>query len=161
MVGYLKDMGRLNSFVCKVEAIALANLARELQGQLQRLFPDKQFTFDWHWAAPTIVGDSRVFLHAISELCKAFYTGAATSCVVQATSRQHGGAIQLSFNIRNQFMPDCQLMDHAEPVAPACPLSERLEIILAREWLALCGSDVEILGHGETEAVFSIVTPSR
>src|ERR1700722_1352605 len=58
-VRFLKEMGRINACAARAETIALATLARELQGELQQKHPHTAFTFDWHWDAPSVIGDVR------------------------------------------------------------------------------------------------------
>src|SRR5688572_300329 len=86
MVRFLKEMGRLNVFVPKTETIALANMARELQGELQRLHPHREFAFEWHWSAATITGDTRAFLQAIVELIGGLLASGNDTCRIQASS---------------------------------------------------------------------------
>ena len=150
LVRFLKDIGRLTSFQCKSETITLASLARELQGELQRQFPEIQFTFDWQWNVPAILGDPRVYLHAIVELCKALLVGHANPCTMRANSRQNGNAVELAF----QIVEPPAASDAT--VTAGVNWSERMEVILAREWLALCGAEAQITLKNESNAAFLI-----
>ena len=149
MVRFLKEMARLSAFTSKSETIPLATLARELQGELQQLHPARAFEFDWRWNVSAIVGDSRVFVQAILELCAAFLQSPGKRCRLSATSEQHGDAIELAFHL------DGIKMAHPQP------LEQRMEIILAREWLTLCGAAVEVTPVGDGEVRFSLVVPIR
>ncbi len=149
MVRFLKEMSRLNAFTAKAEPISLEVLARELQGELQRLHPAREFAFEWQWHAPTVVGDGRVLVQAILELCAATAPAASKLCRVQAHSKAVSNAVVLAFRI-NDGTP--------KSVPPGAP-ADRIEFVLAREWLALCGANVDVsLDHGG-ESSFSIVVP--
>ena len=97
MVRFLKEITRINNFTSAAQTVTLADLARELQGELQRLYPGTQFEFAWSWQTPTIVGDARVFLQAMLELFAGFLSPAAQTCRVSALSETHGEAIELAF----------------------------------------------------------------
>src|SRR5260370_33622907 len=46
---FLKDMEQLGGFTIQTGPVALADLARELQGELQQRYPATQFEFNWRW----------------------------------------------------------------------------------------------------------------
>src|SRR5215475_14016058 len=58
MVRFLKEMSALGTRAARMEPIALAELVRELQGDLQHLYPGRQFRFAWNWHVPAIIGDA-------------------------------------------------------------------------------------------------------
>jgi signal transduction histidine kinase len=149
MIRFLKEMARLSAFTIKSETVPLAALARELQGELQRSHPATQFEFAWQWNAPTIVGDSRVFLQAILGLCACSLQPNRKKCRVSATSEQQGDSIELAFHLDGR------------KESPPQSLEQRMEIILAREWLALCGVDIEVTQTDDGELCFSLVVPNR
>ena len=155
MVRFLKEIGRINTFKSIAEKVPLADLARELQGELQRLYPDTRFDFVWNWKTPAIVGDTRVFLQAMLELFAAFLAPSAQTSRVSAQSETLGDAIELAFLIE-QTPADGQ---RSSPQG----IEQRMEFILAREWLALCGSGAEVVevGLSEGQTRFSIVVPDR
>jgi len=161
MVRFLKEMSRLRTFTCRTESIPLATLARELQGELQRRHPEREFTFEWHWQAPAVVGDPRVFLQAILELCADLLPSYGKQCRVGATSQVKGEAIELAFNLdepaASRGIADPPAHSPIEPRAAA----ERMEIILASAWLALCGADVDVARKDGLDASFTIVVPNR
>ena len=153
---FLKEMAGLNNRSPRLETIALAGLARELQGGLQHLYPARHFAFAWDWRVPAIIGDARLLVQAILEL----YAGLAHSergeCRLAATAQEHADIIELAFTIE-ELPADEPGLAQGKPRA----LDERLEIILAREWLALCGTGVEVMSAGAAEARFSLILPNR
>ena len=151
MVRFLKEMGRLNTFTCRTETIPLIALARELQGELQRLYAERHFEFDWKWHVPTIVGDTRVYLQAILELFAGLLHLHTKTCRVSAQCDPCGDALELAFH----------LDEKVRPVANIQVLEQRMEIILARAWLALCGAGVEVTLPASGGTRFSIVVPNR
>jgi light-regulated signal transduction histidine kinase (bacteriophytochrome) len=157
LVRLLKEMGRLNSYNCAAEAIDLANLARELQGELQRAWPHKNLTFEWQWGTPTVFGDARVFLHAIVELYKTLFARSTKECLVHASSRRHEDVVEIQFRIQDRS--STRQTRAAEPAAPSQGAAEPLEIVIAREWLALCNAEMEVLPCDATDAAFRITAP--
>jgi light-regulated signal transduction histidine kinase (bacteriophytochrome) len=153
MVRFLKEMARLKKFACQSETITLATFGRELQGELQRLHPEHSFEFDWHWDVPAIVGDPRVYLHAVLELCAGLLSPHAKTCRLSANSARRGPAIKLTFHLEE--------MSGASPI-PYDPeiVEQRMELILARQWLALGGAGVEILRPDDAAAAFVIIVPN-
>ena len=152
-VRFLKEMGRLNAFTGKSEAISLSALARELQGELQTRHVDKRFVFDWRWSVPTIVGNPRAFSQALLELIGTFLHPHTKACQVSASSAPNGDTIVLAFRLQ------------ATPQALASPgklpnFDERMEIILAREWLALGGALLEMTVPADGGMCFSILVPN-
>lgn len=148
LVRFLKELGRLNGFTLKIETIELSRWSRELQGEMQRVLPAKEFTFEWQWHTPSLTADSRVLMQAVVELCTGFLATSGNPCRVRATSRTLGPVIELAFCVEGAGLS-----------APAS--TDRLEIILAREWLALCGADVDVPSLSGAEARFSIAVPDR
>lgn len=156
MVRFLKEMGTLKTRVARLESIALVQLARELQGGLQHLYPERRFAFAWDWRVPAIVGDARLYVQAILEVFAGLSHAGAQQCRLSASAREHADMIELAFHIEERL--------HAEAdAAPARPraLEERMEIILAREWLALCGAGIEMLSAEAAEARFLLIVPNR
>lgn len=154
MVRFLKEMGRLHAFTPRTEPIALETLARELQGELQHLHPDRQFEFDWQWQTPTISGDPRVFLPAILEVFAGLLRPHAKSAHVSARSEERADAVELSFAIDERSVP-------ARPVGFLQMLEQRMEIILAGEWLTQCGAELRLMLPANDAARFSIIVPKR
>ena len=154
MVRFLKEMGRLNAFASKSETFALSLLGRELQGELQRRYPALKFEFEWRWKVPTIVGDTRVYLQAILELCSGLMLGQGKACRVSASCEQQGDAVELTFHL-DEMSEAAALRWHPQTV------DQRMEIILAREWLALCSAGVAVTFPADGRVCFSIVGPNR
>ncbi|HZZ80859.1 MAG TPA: hypothetical protein VFE62_20320 [Gemmataceae bacterium] len=156
MVRFLKEMSGLATRAARSEPIALAELARELQGELQRRYPGRQFSFAWEWQTPKVTGDARIFAEALLEMYAGLTHADAQRSRVSATSRETADGVELTFCIEEQ------------PAAPAPPsagkprsLEERLPIVLAREWLALCGAVIGPLSTGGADAHFSVTVPNR
>ena len=135
-VRFLKEMGHVNSCTVKAETISLSLLGRELQGELQQKHPGRQFAFEWQWDVPAVVGDVRTFLLALSELCAGFLQTPWLRCLVAAHSAQKDDATEITFRL--------------ETPRPAIPrwtshnLDAQMEIILAREWLALSDAELSV-----------------
>ena len=160
-VRFLKEMGRINTCSAKSETISLGALARELQGELQQKHPHKQFVFEWQWQVPAIKGDARTFLLALSELCAGFLPTLGKRCRLSASSARHGDTIEVVFDLAETPSPQG---GEAMPKAPRWSshnLAQRMEIILAREWLALSGAEMEVTLPAEGIARFSTVVPNR
>jgi light-regulated signal transduction histidine kinase (bacteriophytochrome) len=154
MVRFLKEMSQLNARVIRSETISLSALARELQGELRRLHPARQFEFAWQWNVPAIVGDPRLLLQAMLELFAGFLHPEGETCRVSARSERYGEAIELAFHVE-------ETAPTALPRANPQTLEQRMEIILAREWLALSSAGVELAQPEGGVVHFSIVVPNR
>lgn len=148
-VRFLKEMGRLNNFSCRSETITLSSLGRELQGELQRAFPARDFVFEWHWRVPSVVGDVRAILQAIVELCSGLTVDAGRPCRFTGTTQERPETIELAFHL-----------DAVAPTTPPGRTMEGLEVLLAREWLSLCAAELTVTPQG-TATAFSIVLPRR
>lgn len=153
LVRFLKEMGRLRTFACRIETIPLESLAREVQGELKRLVPDKKLDFDWRWHAPTVVGDVRVFVRAISDLCAGLASNPANGWQIQATSTERPDAIELAFRVEEIGVQESQ--------GKAVSNVDRLVVLLASEWLALGGAELIVGAQAGPEVSFRIVAPNR
>jgi light-regulated signal transduction histidine kinase (bacteriophytochrome) len=149
-VRFLKEMGRINICTAKAESFALSTLARELQGEMQQKHPHTEFTFEWHWETPAVTGDGRSLRLALSELLHALMGPDAKQCHVSATSRSQADKIMLSFQLKER---------HVAWTARA--LDQRMEIVLAREWLALSAASLEVTLPADGTARFLISIPNR
>jgi light-regulated signal transduction histidine kinase (bacteriophytochrome) len=156
---FLKEMASLNGRSACLEPIALGELGRELQGGVQHLHPNWRFTFAWDWQVPTIIGDVRLYVQAILELVAGLLHPGAGACRLTGTSQEHADILELAFYLEAQPDPDCTGAD----LAAGRPrvVEERFEIVLAREWLALCGAGVEVLTADAAECRFSLIVPNR
>ena len=153
MVRFLKEMARLNAFTSVSEMLALADLARELQGELRRLNPRMLFEFDWQWKVPAIRGDAFAYGRAILELCAGFINPRGAHCRISARSELRGESVEVTFLLAEgnvaAFRGNSQTLE------------ERMEFILAREWLALCGATLQVARPSAEVASFSIAAPNR
>ena len=160
-VRFLKEMGRMKAYMAKSETISLATLARELQGELQQKHAHQHFEFAWLWSVPTIVGDVRTILLALSELFAGFLHPQGKWCRLSAHSGRHGDAIELAFHLDQVHGANAD--DALTTALPwtAQNLDQRMEIILAREWLTLSGADLDVTLPEDGEVRFSIAIPNR
>ncbi|MBI3821113.1 MAG: hypothetical protein HY289_00360 [Planctomycetes bacterium] len=152
MVRFLKEMGRLNSFTPRSETIALDALARELQGELHRLYPGRTFEFDGQWRVPALVGDARVFLSALLELFAGLLAPQGKWCHVAAGSERAGDGVALTFRLDEKS-------GAPRPVGFLQMIEQRMEIVLAGEWLRLCDAHLELTLPADGATRFTIAVP--
>jgi hypothetical protein len=148
-VRFLKEMGRVNSCTVKVETVALATLARELQGELQQRHPHTEFSFQWHGETPSITGDVRTLRLALSELFGALMGPDAKRCQVSAFAQSLADKIELTFQLAER-----------QAAWTEQALEQRMELVLAREWLALSAARLEVTLPADGTARFLISIPS-
>lgn len=151
MARFLKEMTALPTRSVVEEPIALAELARELQAALQNLCPRKRFTFAWDFPIPAIAGDARLIGQAILELFAGLARTEADECRLSASSRAHADGIELTFQIEETPA------GHATKAKPGT-VQEKMEIVLAREWLALAGATLELPPPTGTSVPFRLLT---
>jgi light-regulated signal transduction histidine kinase (bacteriophytochrome) len=144
---FLREMVKLTDFAPLVETVPLAVLGRELQGELQRRHPERTIEFACHWLAPAVSGDARVLVQALVELFAGLLPATARPCQVQASSERRGEAVELVFRLDDRAAATTQVLD------------QRLEIVLARAWLALCAAQVDLTLPGPAETRIAIVMP--
>jgi signal transduction histidine kinase len=128
---FLKEMERIRTFRVRSEPIELTGLARELEEELRRVHPGTHFEFAWQWQTPTLFGDSRVIVLALGELCPALLLG-VDRCLLRGGAKKTSDGVELTW----------QLNDSASCSIEA--LEQRMEIILARTWLELCGVQMDL-----------------
>lgn len=139
---FLKEMDRLNTFAIRPETIQLEALGRELEGDLRRHGGDAKVVFNWRWDAPTLEGDPRIFRAAFSELWSVLLLHRGNLRQVTGDSKRRCDNVELSF----------RLVYSGVDSKTARSISETLEIMLARQWLALTNASLE-LGPTEGEQV--------
>jgi light-regulated signal transduction histidine kinase (bacteriophytochrome) len=142
---FLREMVNLADFAPLAESVSLAALGRELQGELLRRHPERTFEFAWHWREPAVVGDARVLVQALVEMLAGLST--ARACQVQASSERRGQAVEIAFRLDHRAAAKTQVLD------------QRLEIVLARAWLALCNAQLDLTFPGPAETRFAVVMP--
>jgi light-regulated signal transduction histidine kinase (bacteriophytochrome) len=148
-VRFLKEMGRINSCTPKAEAIGLTTLARELQGELQQKHAHTEFAFVWHWDAPSITGDVRTLRLALSELFAALLGPDAKRCHVSASAQSQADKTMLAFQLEER---NAAWTEQA--------LEQRMEIVLAREWLALSAASLQVTLPADGTVRFLISFPN-
>ena len=150
-VRFLKAMERMNTLATKPESIAFSTLASDLKGELARRRSDVEFSFAWDWeASATCVGDRRTLCLALAELLVALIGPDAWQCRASVTSRNLGDRVELGFQLHAR---------HAAWTDKA--VSERMETVLAREWLALSAADLQVMLPADGTARLLISIPNR
>lgn len=144
MVRFLKEMGRLHSYQPQFEEVPLVALARELRAELNQLYPGRTLEYTWDWKLPGVRLDYRPFLQAVLELLQLRVEAAGgAACQVLGMARDQPPWVVLDFRV--------------QPVPARANLDQRLEIVLAREWLASGGA--ELILNPEEAGRFSILVP--
>jgi hypothetical protein len=158
MVRFLKEMNKLNACAGKPEAIALDLLAREIQGTLKQHFPRTEFAFVWQWSIPTIVGDYRTFMQALTEILTCLMPASADACRLEAGSENMGNRIAVHFMLAS----GAPVNDNKPHMARAgqVPVEKRMETVLARACLAVSEATLE-MSSGNGKNSFTIFVPSR
>lgn len=151
---FLKEMERLRTFATQPTNFSLAAFAHELQISLQQRYPAKRFEFDWNWHGPALIVDVRVLLQAMQELTGGLIQSSAAHCRVSASSKPHDGTLELAF-----CLEQAQTTGSADEEGG--PIDQRLEIILAREWLALINAGVDLELPAGAEVRWSIRIPNQ
>ena len=160
MVRFLKEMGRLNALVPKTETIELASMARELQGELQRLHPNREFDFEWNWSVTTIPGDLRAYLQAIVELTSSLLSSASKRCRFTADSSEKNMQVVVTFHVEGNAETTARARSVGPHLQPQV-VAERMDVILARAWLAVSDAALSVTALGPAEIAFSIIVPRR
>jgi hypothetical protein len=88
------------------------------------------------------------------ELFAGFLHPEGETCRVSASSEQYGEAIELAFHVE-------ETAPTALPPANPQTFEQRMEIVLARAWLALSNSGVELTQPVGGVVRFSIVVPNQ
>jgi light-regulated signal transduction histidine kinase (bacteriophytochrome) len=141
MVRFLKEMERVHTSETKVEPVALQSFARELRGGLQQKFPGKTFEFHWDWRVSVVQTDVRVLLNGVLELCTCFLSRQESFCRIRASSHSGEKCVELAFQVE-----EVEVKSEPGPHLPRWnqhAVEQRPEVILAREWLALAGAELQ------------------
>ena len=162
---FIKEMCKLNGYVGKPEELSQQVLAREIQGALKQHFPDKQFRFDWQWAVPSIVGDYRTVLQALIEILSWSAARQGNVCQVTGAAAEKENQLVVHFGLATvDPTPDNTPQTVSKPDVQPSP-EQRMEIILAREWLAVSNATLAMpsknVGDGPGECEFTIHVPNR
>lgn len=152
MVRFLKEMSRLDRQGVRCEEFLVAALARELHGEMQRAHPDRSIEFSIDGGVATMQGDPRVFLQALIELCGGVLHPQIRPCKVSASFARRSDTVQLAFHMEEGYDP-------AAARLAADALEQRMEVILAREWLARAGASLEVELPAPGGIRFAIVVP--
>jgi light-regulated signal transduction histidine kinase (bacteriophytochrome) len=147
MVRFLKEMGRLHTCQPRLEEIPLAALARELRAELNQLCPAQTLEYEWSWEVATIRADYRPLHQALLGLLQGrleIASGAPSR--ICAGSRAVDTGVEMSFRV----LPPLACTGYAAR-------QQRLEVVLAREWLALGGAELTL--HPDEVGRFTILMP--
>lgn len=144
MVRFLKQMIQLNAVAPRLEAISLASIARELQGELQRLHPAQRFEFEWQWNVPEVIGDTRTFLQALQQCITGFVNPRGVLCRVRASSARRPNVTELAFHMDQMGESQSDGPPTSSRPLTQHALEQTLEIQLGRELLALSNGELKI-----------------
>src|SRR5260370_33106205 len=90
-------MEQLGGFTIQTGPVALADLAGELQGELQQRYPATEFEFNWRWDVTAVFGDARVISQSLQQLFAGLLDADVTRCRVSASSNRRAQGIELTF----------------------------------------------------------------
>jgi light-regulated signal transduction histidine kinase (bacteriophytochrome) len=152
MARFLKEMNKLAAYVGTPEELSLDVLTREIQAALKQQHPRLQFTFDWQWSVPAMLGDYRTMLQALIEILAWSAGRQAASCTVRGSSAENENQTSLHFTLAT---------GSAGADNPQADPEQRMEIILARELLAVSQATLEVSSHDADGNQFTILVPNR
>ena len=144
MVQFLKQMARLNRLQEPIEAIQLPYLAREIQAEVNQLFPDQKFFFETQWEEPIVYAGRRSLHQAILEVLRCgidWFADTALGLRIQSRNNMAGVEMELAVSPRNNG--DEPPLRHDKP-----KVENRLGLCLARELVATCGGTLEVVAGG-------------
>lgn len=140
-VHFLKDMARLARLAETVEEIRLSALAREVQAELNQIYPRRDIQVEANWAVPYLFAGRRSLHQAMIQLLRCgldHYPNQAATLYLSSEAK--GDALEMNLGVQPREGP---LLPNAGPVRQDRTLPEqRLEFILARELLDLWGGTV-------------------
>lgn len=161
MARFLKEMGKLQGYIGKPEELSFPVLAREIQGALKQQFPHKPFSFDWRWNIPSVVADYRTFVQALNEILTCLASRFEGPCRLSATTEESDNHAAIHFALETS--PGSHDNDSYMVALRAGPSSfdQRMEIILARAWLAVSEATLVLTLQENQTSRFSILVPNQ
>lgn len=153
LVRFLREMSRLNGYVPKPETIDFGVWERELQVELRRQFPEREFQFDWQWQGANLVADSRALLRGAAAVCAGLLARSGPTCRVFGTAERGPSTVELAFHLEE--------IGATQPGPTPAVSGANLDLVLAREWLAICQADLDVAPVSATKACFSILVPEQ
>lgn len=151
-VRFLKEMARLHRYQSGAEPVALAPLLRELQAELNQLFPGGTLAYAWDLQVASVWADPRFLGQALRELLGGLLQSApAARWRVEGGARAGESGAELTFRV----VPE----GAASSPRRAEPAEQRLEFVLAREWLAAWGARLLLPAEGRGPGSFAILLP--
>ena len=140
MVQFLKQMVRVSNLKEPTENIQLSYLAREIQAEINQLFPGRSFRYEMRWKVPTIRAGRRAFYQALVELIRSGIDSQTESVLelrVESRRRQSGTEIEVSVSSpANCLAPTALRADN--------PMETRLGLLLVRELANTWGGALEL-----------------
>jgi K+-sensing histidine kinase KdpD len=159
MVRFLRELGRLNSYVRRVEAVRLAGVIREVSVELQQYFPEAPLPCELNGDVKAVVADPRLLKQALVEIlrCLIDRRGAASALRLEARGTMEGT------ELRGELVwVSGPSASNAQGLPPdRAPLDQRPEIGLAQELLAAWGGRLTEVREVAEVASFTVVVPSR
>jgi len=156
---FLREMDKLHGQAAKPERLALSMVARELQGLLKQQFPDMQFAFEWQWTIPSITGDYRTFLQALAEILTWVLPSFGPECQVVGRSEARENRVAVQIALASEPTANDNGPHMAKRRFGSKAVEQSMEIVLAREWLAVSEAALEITGDGGSR--FAILVPNK
>jgi hypothetical protein len=170
MVRFLKEMGRLNTYQCRVEEISAAALLRELKAEVQQQLPKAPVEFQLATEVKTVTVDPRRLVLAVVEILRCLLERFAGSQVlVQLRGQRCPQGIELcgvltgiSRAARSAYATDAAaIAARTERARPERARPEQsLEIMLAEEMLAIWGAHLMEVREDADHSHFTVVVPA-
>lgn len=159
MVRFLRELGRLNTYACRMEEVPLAGLIREIKVELHQHVAEGSVECQLAGDVKTLVADRRLLTQALVELLR---------CLIERRPagpcrlRMIGRATEEATELRGELSwPGEASPVPAENIGPdPTSLKQRLEIVLAHELLAACGVRLAQVRALPDHAVFTLFVPN-
>jgi light-regulated signal transduction histidine kinase (bacteriophytochrome) len=143
---FLAEMERISAIDVKNEPVFLDRLTRDLLEALRRRHAGWSWTADTHhFHHPVVPGDARVYQEALVEL------------VSGSAAPTGDGRIHVQSSRRGDSV-DVEIVVNA--FAGPTPTEQRLEFLLAREWLSLCHATLDISIPVTGKIRFAVLVPN-
>jgi light-regulated signal transduction histidine kinase (bacteriophytochrome) len=160
MVHFLKDMARLAKLAETMEVVRLPSLAREVQAELNQLYPDRRLQQKVHWEVPSVTTGRRSLYRAIVQLLRLGIEQFPHQAMeLSLSSRRVAEQVEIAIAIEPVEGP---LLSNPPSVRQDRTVPEqRLEFVLARENLALWGGTLAARPAGGRTCQFAIGVPTH
>jgi hypothetical protein len=159
MVRFLRELGRLNTYPCRMEEVQVAGLIREIKVELHQHVAAGSLECQLAGDVKTLVADRRLLTQALVELLRCLIERRpAGPCSLRMIAR----ATEEGTELRGELSwPGEASPVPAENIGPdPTSLKQRLEIVLAHELLAACGVRLAQVRALPDHAVFTLFVPN-